>query len=58
MKETEIDEVDLLMMDIIALLKGYGIKLSVGKQILDERLPELWPEVDPAPTHDAPHALQ
>jgi hypothetical protein len=42
----------------IALLKGYGIKLSVGKQILDQRLPELWPEVEPAPTHDAPNAIQ
>lgn len=55
---SDLDEVDLLLMDIIALLKGYGIKLSVGQQILDERLPELWPEVEPAPAHDAPHALQ
>lgn len=58
MTETEIDEVDLALLAVVELMKTYGISLRCSRDIINERMIELWPEVEPSPTHDAPNALQ
>ena len=54
----EADEIDLTIGDLIALFKAYGISITASAEIVAERMVELWPEIQPAPTHDAPQALQ
>lgn len=58
MTETEIDEVDLALLAVVELMKTYGISLRCSRDIINERMIELWPEVDPSLTRDAPNALQ
>lgn len=49
MTETEIDEVDLVICDLLALLKMYRIGLPSALELTTERMIELYPEVTPAP---------
>ncbi len=49
MSDSDVDETDLVICDLIALLKAYGISLSCALEITTERMAELYPEVEPAP---------
>lgn len=49
MTETDIDEADLVICDLIALLKAYGISLSCALEITSERMVELYADVEPSP---------
>lgn len=49
MTETETDEVDLRICDLIAYLKAYGLSAKCAVEITSERMIELYPEVPPAP---------
>lgn len=49
MIETDVDEADLLICDLIELLKTYGISLTAALEITTERMVELYPEIEPKP---------
>lgn len=49
MTETETDEADLVICDLIALLKAYRISVRCAVELTTERMVELYPEVEPAP---------
>lgn len=49
MTETDRDEADLVICDLIALLKAYSIALPSALEITTERMIELFDEVPPAP---------
>lgn len=49
MTETEVDEADLVICDLIALLKSYGISVKCAVEMTTERMVELYPEIEPAP---------
>ncbi len=49
MTETETDEADIVICDLIALLKAYGITVRCAVEMTTERMIELYPEVPPAP---------
>lgn len=50
MTDTEIDYVDLTICDLIAFLKAYGISAKFAIELTTERMAELYPEVEPAPS--------
>lgn len=58
MSPDDMDEVDLALLDVIAILKFYRVSLDQGLSVVTERMTQLWPEIEPRPTHTAPHAIQ
>lgn len=49
MTETETDEADLIICDLIALLKAYRLSAKCAVEMTTERMLELYAEVEPAP---------
>ena len=49
MTESEIDEVDLRICDLIAYLESYGINVSCAVELTTERMVEMYEEIPPAP---------
>lgn len=49
MTETDRDELDLALCDLLAFLKAYDIPLSGVLHILTDRAVALYPHVDPTP---------
>lgn len=58
MTETEIDEVDLLLLDLCELLIAYRLSASQAVEITSQRISELYGEMQREITHPAPSALQ
>lgn len=48
-EEHEADEADLIICDLIAMLKAHRISLTCALEITSERMSELYAVVEPAP---------
>lgn len=49
MIETDVDEADLIICDLIELLKTHGVGLNAALEMTTERMVELYPEIEPKP---------
>ena len=58
MNETEIDEVDLLLLDLCELLIGHRLSAVQAVEITSQRIAELYGEMQREATHDAPSMIQ
>lgn len=48
MTETERDEIDLTLCPVIAIAKAFGVSRACLKEMLSERVDELFDEIPPA----------
>lgn len=58
MTETEIDEVDLLLLDLCELLVAYRLSAAQAVEITSQRIAELYGEMQREATHEAPARIQ